>query len=413
MKTSKSKSALDARILEEASDWFVEFSEGSVGPSGREEFNAWLRRSPEHIQAYLQIAAFWEDAPLLEKKRTGDCDELVVRALAETNIVSFDPAKGQSSAPPGQLAGVSPASQDRADLLSTDTHPAAPAARWHRLLRPAAATVLLLGLGSAAAWLYNQRDTYTTAVGEQRSIALSDGSTIELNSCSRMRVRFTDKERAIDLLEGQALFHVAGSPSRPFVVHSNSASVRAVGTQFDVYRKSTGTVVTVLEGRVAVANSGAASETPRAPEPANSKGSAAAHAGLKRSRSESQAAASSAAGIVAAQSAAPQEILLAANEQVTVRNTGSVTPVQTADIASTTAWTQRKIAFRRTLLSEVAEEFNRYNARHLVIADATLADTRISGVFSSSDPDSLVRFLRELPGFNVAETSDEIRITRK
>jgi len=57
------------------------------------------------------------------------------------------------------------------------------------------------------------------------------------------RVRFTSNERTIDLLEGQALFRVAKDPARPFVVASDGTRVRAVGTQFDVYRRKTGTTV--------------------------------------------------------------------------------------------------------------------------------------------------------------------------
>jgi ferric-dicitrate binding protein FerR (iron transport regulator) len=56
--------------------------------------------------------------------------------------------------------------------------------------------------------------------------------------------------RDIELLSGQALFDVAKDPGRPFVVRSGGTEVRAVGTQFDVYKKHHGVVVTVIEGRV-------------------------------------------------------------------------------------------------------------------------------------------------------------------
>src|SRR5690606_26847429 len=88
--------------------------------------------------------------------------------------------------------------------------------------------------------------------GEQRTVTLADGSVIELNARSRIKVRYADRERAIDLLQGQALFRVAKDPTKPFIVASGGTYVRAVGTQFDVYKKSVGTVVTVVEGRVAV-----------------------------------------------------------------------------------------------------------------------------------------------------------------
>jgi len=97
-------------------------------------------------------------------------------------------------------------------------------------------------------------------VGEQRSIALADGSIIDLNARSRIRVRLSKDERDVELLQGQALFHVAKDNSRPFVVRSDTTVVRAVGTEFDVYRKKNGTVITVLEGRVVVESPYAATD---------------------------------------------------------------------------------------------------------------------------------------------------------
>src|SRR5581483_2695252 len=95
--------------------------------------------------------------------------------------------------------------------------------------------------------------TYTTEVGELRTITLGDGSVVTLDAASRISVSFTRTQRSIELSDGQALFRVAKDPGRPFVVKSNNTRVTAVGTQFDVNRKSNGTVVTVLEGRVSVA----------------------------------------------------------------------------------------------------------------------------------------------------------------
>src|SRR5262249_39042282 len=155
---------------------------------------------------------------------------------------------------------------------------------------------------------------------------------------SRIRVRFTRERRDIELLEGQALFHVAAENKRPFVVRSGTAQVRAIGTEFDVYRRNEGTTVTVVEGRVAV-------------------------------REE----------------AVPRTLLLSAGEQVTVAPKTAPHSGK-ANVAAATAWTQRRLVFNSSPLPQVAEEFNRYNRRQLVIEDPALADFRISGVYSSMDP---------------------------
>src|SRR5579859_13788 len=212
----------NSQILEEASAWFVELTEGRLTDKVREQFSDWLRSSPEHVRAYLQISALWEDAPQF-LKGAEDVEELIARTRAADNVVR----------------------------VGKDRHPSCVKPRRFVIqLRSAlAASVVLVSIGIIA-WL-QQRGVYETAIGEQRSLTLADGSTIELNALSRVRVHFTATERRIDLLDGQVLFHVTHDAARPFIVHSGAASVRAVGTQFDVDRLSGETIVTVVEGRVA------------------------------------------------------------------------------------------------------------------------------------------------------------------
>jgi transmembrane sensor len=96
-----------------------------------------------------------------------------------------------------------------------------------------------------------------------------------------------------------------------------------------------------------------------------------------------------------------------------------VTPAQTlpaparADIVATTAWLQRRLIFDGSKLSDVVQEFNRYNKRQLVIENAQLSDFHVSGIYSSTDPASLIRFLREQPGMQVTESDNEVRIAPK
>src|SRR6185369_14177290 len=74
-----------------------------------------------------------------------------------------------------------------------------------------------------------------------------------------------ENRRDVDLLEGQALFRVAHNTARPFVVHSGTTSVVAVGTQFDVYKKQAATVVTVIDGKVEVLAGAPVSNAAKAP----------------------------------------------------------------------------------------------------------------------------------------------------
>jgi transmembrane sensor len=104
--------------------------------------------------------------------------------------------------------------------------------------------------------------------------------------------------------------------------------------------------------------------------------------------------------------------MVAAGEQVTV-TADAAQKTANANIASATAWREREIVFDSATLSDVAEEFNRYNQRQLVIKDPALYGFHISGIFSSTDPDSLIRFLRQRPGVIVTEMNGEIRIERR
>jgi transmembrane sensor len=383
---SRSLRKLSPEILQEASDWFVEFSEGTIDAEARERFDAWLRRSPEHVEAYLKITALWEEAPLLEKGRTLESDDLVAKARGESNVTALKPVNCST-------ASLEQHTDEKPQPKSAASPNGIPVPRRTvsamALAYAACLGVLLVG----GSWLYAQRGTYSTGIGEARSVRLEDGSTVELNSRSKVRVRFSQHRRDVELLAGQALFLVAKDKTRPFIVATDDTHVRALGTQFDVYRKGDGTVVTVLDGLVAVlSNEIVAPTQPNSTPPP-----------VQTTIAE-----------VAPSSLAPQtgEILLAAGEQLTV-TPHAVSPPGRADLAIASAWTQGKIAFQGAPLSEVAAEFNRYNTRQLVIVDSALKAVKISGVFSSTDPDSLLRFLRDLPGIHVMEMSDEIRISRK
>src|SRR5437868_3212403 len=80
---------LSTQMLEEASSWFIDFQEESVDQAGRAQFNAWLRRSPEHVRAFLEISTMWEEADALRQRRV-DVQALIERALREHTVIGLD-----------------------------------------------------------------------------------------------------------------------------------------------------------------------------------------------------------------------------------------------------------------------------------------------------------------------------------
>jgi transmembrane sensor len=392
---------MNSQIYEEASDWIVKNRESDLDAREKKRFDAWLRESPQHLRAYLEMSAVWEDVASIDPSLNASADELIARARAEDNIV---PLESPSPLRTWELGETSRRKR---------TTPALGKLRFYYTL--AASVLLTLG----GIWIYGQRNTYSTAIGEQRSIVLNDGSTIELNSRSRVRVRFSDAERDVDLIEGQALFRVAKNPIRPFIVSADGTHVRAVGTQFDVYRRASSTVVTVVEGKVAVFGEphppslSTNAEKGGAGVPSSFRNQNASTLRLQVTGEGRGTRSGNGEALLAPGDSANGAIFLAAGEQVTVTPATAAPSPKRANVAAATAWTQRSLVFDSSPLTEVAEEFNRYNTRQLVIKDPELADIHVSGVFSSVDPALLLRFLRTQPELAVEETDREIRISKK
>jgi len=349
MKVAVTNGRTHPAIIAEASAWFIEFRAGDVDGDARMRFIEWLRRSPEHIHAYLEISGVWAELPTADPEGKIDIEALIERARGEPDVIVLPSDRPRPGTPPSALK---------------------PHTAWRsRRAAVALAAVVLLAIATV---IFIDRGkfngVYTTGIGEQRTVQLLDGSTVELNARSTIQVRLTSEQRDVTLLEGQALFQVAKDKQRPFVVRAGDAQVRAVGTEFDVYKKQAATVVTVVEGRVETYDS------------QDSPGTAA--------------------------------IVLSAGEQLTVVPHVVTKPTRT-DTAIATAWVQKRLIFEETPLNDVAEEFNRYNRRPLTIDDGELGNIRISGVYSSTDPASLINFLRNQNSIQVVETEKQVRVLRR
>jgi ferric-dicitrate binding protein FerR (iron transport regulator) len=341
----------NGQTYEEACEWFVQFRAGEADAQARREFDLWLRRSPECVRAYLEISAIWSEAPRLDPGRRWDLDSLIAAA-----------AKGDVIDLPHSRSGESGA----------DPHPQP---RRHMRRLAAACVVLCVGISAVIIIERLRAPMFETTTGEQRFLTLTDGSTVNLNSQSAIEIRFTSAERGVVLSKGEALFHVAKNAARPFIVSTGGTRVRAVGTEFDVYRKSAATIVSVLEGRVEVSQ----------PPPSRSGR--------------------------ASQATTVEPLALTAGYRVAVTRAG-IGGSEQVDAAAAIAWTQQQLIFDSASAADVAEEFNRYNSRRMII-DGDLAGLRLSGVFSSTDPMAFVRFLQDRFGVNVVETDTEIRVAKK
>lgn len=340
-------------IIDQASEWVIHMNEGDASAADIDSFCDWLRRSPVHVREYLRAEAVWAGLEFVDPGRQIDIELLLGRG---DGIVVEMPQHG--------YAGGVQASQP---------------ARWHRPFIAAASFVGALMLG-VFIWqsVLPENYRYETGLGEQRRLVLDDGSIVDMNTLSEIEVRLTASERLVRLKKGEAYFTVAKESERPFVVESRQAEVRALGTQFNVYNRPGEVLVTVVEGLVAVRN---ATRDDR-------------EAVQEDDRQFALAA-----------------VELGAGQQIAVAPS-TLGPKLAADTRKSTAWRERRLYFDNQPLSEVVVEFNRYNARRLVIDDPLLARQRIVAVFNADQPDALVRFLTQEHRIEAVSVSENRLVIR-
>jgi transmembrane sensor len=339
-------------ISKEAADWFVENRGESLDRMERVAFIAWLKTSPVHVEEYLALASLARDLA----KATND-PRLDVELMLE-----------QASGEPENVMPLSP-------VLPRQERARGPMQRSHYGRRFAAAVALLL-IFATAIWFARDGErfalprTFSTARGELRAVKLPDGTLLRLNSDSEVTVRYSRAERLVSLNRGQALFEVEHEDSRQFRLESGPRGVVAVGTEFDVYRKSSGVVVTVVEGAVIV------------------------YAGSPP--------------LAAAHGPATHYVRLDAGYQIEVSE--GVGKPKRVDARAAIAWLKRQIAFDNEPLGDVAAEFNRYGPITLEIEDARVRALPISGVFDAYDTDSFAAFLQTLNGVVLQKSPGRIRV---
>jgi transmembrane sensor len=350
-----------ATIAEQAGEWFVANEERPLDARDSSALAAWLKTSPVHIEEFLGVSAIARD---LKEARTDpeySLEAILARARAEdeTAVQPLWPRLIETVR--GRTSG-----------------------RWlTAAVTMAACAVLSLSL--LFAW--NMRPIQhpsatdgTTALhfetrhGEQLTRRLADKSVLHLNSDSAVTIRYAKTERLVVLTAGQADFDVAHEPDRAFRVVAGSAEVVDLGTKFDVRLEQDSTLVTVVEGRVAVG-----------PSPALEKRGTDANYPLRF-------------------------VQLSADQQIRIRQgEGPATPVA-IDAQSATAWLRREIVFDHEPLERVAAEYNRYTQKPIEIATPTLRNLQISGVFATDDTDAFIAFLRSLKGVRVEVTQTQIRV---
>ena len=318
-----------------AAYWHLRLTSDECTPEDRYAFEAWKRQAPEHAEAYQRV-------------QRGNA--FIDRHVAEPELRRLAEETMERTAPPLHRR------------------------RWAQVAAMAACLALAAGIAAIMAprsspadepaTIVVQVEAYETEVGERSTIDLSDGSTVTLNTNSRLEVRYSASERNVALIRGQGYFDVARDVDRPFSVDAGRKRVVALGTAFDVRIDEDNDVeVTLVEGRVSVddivrAASGQPIETEN-PEPS------------------------------------PTALELTPGQRLVAR--ADVAPeVMDTNASEATSWREGRLIFRDRPIGDVIDEMNRYSAQKLKLSDdPRLHEMTVSGVFNtgraSTFVDALVR----------------------
>jgi len=292
----------------QAIDWLLRIRSENCTEAERHAFNTWLEESASHRQAYETAQSQWQ-------------------WMDQFKSMSF-PARD-------------------AALHYRKKSP-------RRMLKYSAAASLLLALGLTAfmpnGWL-GIPHTYIAEKGNHQAITLADGSSIELNTESEVRVHFNHWRRNVEMIKGEAFFTVTHDAERPFEVRAGNGRIRDIGTAFEVYIKPEQVIVAVQEG------------------------------------------------IVSVQAAGKRE--LTAGQQLAFNGSGEFQTLQGQDIAGLTAWRQGKLVFRDRPLDEVLAEVGRYHDTRIHLQNETLRRLRVSGTFHTAELDNTLDAIATILPVNI------------
>jgi len=224
-------------------------------------------------------------------------------------------------------------------------------------------------------------ETFATGMGQRSTFTLEDGSSVELNAESRIKVIFTKSRRDVELVRGQALFSVAKNAQRPFIVHAGNRQITAVGTQFDVRLDSHSVQVTLLEGKVRVQRTGAPLSV--------------SEVGGRTAQQEGE----STSGMAEIITLTPGKQLIASMlpiARVPVSAEGGARDtniVRDIDVAKVTGWRDGRVFLEDRSLEDAVQEMNKHSVVQIHVSDESLAHIRVNGMFRAGEQEAFVTAL--------------------
>lgn len=363
----------------DAATWVARRCNG-LSPEGEAELQAWLNADPRHAEAFADMDATFGDV-----KQLPDGDVAALKAsLQHAPVV-----------PPRH-----------ATTLAKPAHPGRRQAwlDWGQMLPHAAAATLafvMVSIGWMSWQLWRQmptfEKTFTSARGQQLTAILPDGgadtahttaslgSTLQLDTATRLQARLYRDRREVHLSDGQAMFNIRPDDERPFHVWAGALRITVIGTRFSVRHTSSGigagkTIVFVEEGRVRVATAGPAddnndlSATPSPDAPA---------------------------------------VELTAGQRLVADTTGHLDAVTSLPTASVAPWRDGRVSFEQATLAQAIAEFERYGRTGLLVRDPAVAALPVGGSYSVQQWQHFVQTLPHMLPVRLVQRGDVTEVVAK
>jgi transmembrane sensor len=288
------------KLRDEAVEWLMRLRAPGCSEADKRACSLWLAQSPLHRAAYAQAEAQWMWMEQFKSQR--------FRAREEA--IRYRPKSK-------------------------------PVLKWFMVFATAASLLLVCGIMAFGpeGW-FGVGTSYTAAKGMRETVVLDDGSRLELNTDSEVKVRLNQWRRSVELVRGEVFINVAHDGERPFEVEAGGGRITDTGTAFDVYLQPETVLVAVQEGSVRIDAHGSRN--------------------------------------------------LAAGQQITYNRRGdfSMAPVQ--EVSDITAWRRGQVVFHDRPLSEVLSEIGRYHDTSIRISDPKQRSLRVSGVFRTARLDAIL-----------------------
>jgi len=321
-------------VMDAALSWLFLLQDLPPNSPVRAEFEEWLEISADHRRTFEQVSSDW--------------------ALPEADLVASQLANSTGSKAPAKPS--SPVRRVQSFRLPRHLS-------WAMVT--AATIIVAVGVSQYPALLLEWQADYITATGQTDVITLPDGSQLTLNTASAIKLDFSDNQRSVELLQGEAYFDVVPNPLRPFKVTASFSEVIVKGTAFSVRKDPTQDIIVLEHGKVEVTN---------IPD------------------------------------RLMQAVLLPGESISATLNEFS--PVAKADTVEALSWVKGQLSFKDKPLSSVLAELGRYYPHAIITLNAELASTRVNGRYRLDNPELAIRSLVAAAGGTVSRIPGGILILR-